>query len=440
MARMTVDLNGRFLCLLVFASLILFAPVQAGSRPAGDNQTFLLSKVSCSGSKRFREADIVKASGLKSGSTVTADELNQAAKRLSESGVFAQVSYRYDGRSAEYTVQDAQQFLPVTFENFIWFSNAELVERVQAIVPLFGGQVPTTGNLVDQVSHALDTILKDRHLSGHVTSTPQGKLGGAVQSMQFQIEGVGVKIAEVRFPGAGSDHVLLLQEASKRVLADNYLQSFLADVMKQSVPQVYGRLGFLKAQFSEPKLVILKDDPAQPAIAVEVPIQEGDQYTFASANWIGVSGVPLPDLSKTIDLKPGAPADTSQLAKDIAAAKELYGTKGHMFAQVKSTATLDTEKHTAIFNLEVNEGPLYHMGKLQVQAPDPARAELVKRVWEMHEGDVYDSSYVKTFMKKHPRELGALDGWNIHYTQTIHDDTHVVDLNLKFEKFQHEAR
>jgi hypothetical protein len=43
-------------------------------------------------------------------------------------------------------------------------------------------------------------------------------------------------------------------------------------------------------------------------------------------------------------------------------------------------------------------------------------------------------------MKKHPRELNALDGWAPHYTQTIHDDTHVVDLSLKFEKFQREAR
>ena len=435
-----VDRNGRFLCLLLFCCLILVAPNKAGSHPVGDNQTFLLSKVSCSGSKRFREADIVKASGLKSGSTVTADELNQAAKRLSESGVFAQVSYRYDGRSAEYTVQDAQQFLPASFENFIWFTSAELITRVHDSVPLFDGQVPLNGNLADQVSGALINILKDKHISGHVISTPQSKLGGPVQSMQFQIDDIGIKIAEVRFPGAASDHVPLLQEASKRVLTDNYLQSFLADVMKQSVPQVYGRLGFLKAQFNEPKLAILKDDPVQPVIAVEVPIQEGDQYAFAGANWIGVSGVPMADLSKTIDLKPGAPADTSQLARDIAVAKELYGTRGHMFAQIKSTATLDNEKHTAIFNLDVNEGPLYHMGKLQVQAPDPARTELVKRVWEMHEGDVYDSSYVKTFMKKHPRELDALGGWNIHYTQTIHDDTHLVDLSLKFEKFQREAR
>ncbi|HLJ28135.1 MAG TPA: hypothetical protein VKY85_15595 [Candidatus Angelobacter sp.] len=43
-------------------------------------------------------------------------------------------------------------------------------------------------------------------------------------------------------------------------------------------------------------------------------------------------------------------------------------------------------------------------------------------------------------MTKHPRELAALNGWAPRYTQTIHDDTHVVDLTLKFERFQREAR
>jgi outer membrane protein assembly factor BamA len=150
--------------------------------------------------------------------------------------------------------------------------------------------------------------------------------------------------------------------------------------------------------------------------------------------------VPTAELAKGIDLKPGAPADTTQLGKGIAAVKELYGAKGYMYAQVRSTATLDAEKHTATFNLEVKEGPLYHMGKLEIQGLEPERTQLVQKVWELHQGDVYDASYASTFLKKHPRELAALNGWAARFTQTIHDDTHVVDLSLKFEKFQQEAK
>ncbi|HEY6969663.1 MAG TPA: POTRA domain-containing protein [Candidatus Angelobacter sp.] len=404
------------------------------------SQKFVLQSVTSSGSNRFSPADIVKAAGLKPGDTVTVDDVKQAANRLAQSGVFAQVGYRFDGRYAEYQVVDATQFLPVSFENFVWFADSDLIQRVHSSVPLFNGNVPVNGNLSDQICAALDALLKEKGIQGHATTLLHGKLAGPVQSMQFEIDGVTAKIAEIRFPGAAPGRVPLLQDFIKKIAGENYLQSLFADVVRQNGPRIYGQVGFLKAQFGTPRPVILKDDPAQPALAIEVPVQEGDQYIFAAANWIGARSISPVDLAKTLELKPGAPADTTQVAAAIANAKEIYGTKGYMFAQIKSTATLGIQEHTAVFNLIVDEGPMYHMGKLEVQAPDPQRAELVKKFWEMHEGDVYDSSYVKTFMRKHPRELATLAGWRPRFTQTIHDDTHVVDLALKFEKFQPEAQ
>jgi outer membrane protein assembly factor BamA len=424
--------------LLISAS---FAQTKPDPHAAGSSApTFVLKKVICSGSKRFPETDIIKSTGLKLGSRVTADELQQAAARLGQSGVFSQVSYRFDGESATFSLMDAEQLAPSTFENFVWFPDADLVQRVHDSVPLFNGSVPLSGNLADQVSAALDSILKQKGIQGHTASMMAGKLAGQLQAVQYRIDGVSVKIAEIRFPGADPSRVPLLMEAIKKPAGEDFQETFFAGAVKLNGSPVYGKLGFLRAQFGVPKAVILKDDVAQPSVAVEVPVQEGDQYTFQSANWSGVNAVPIAELSKTIDLKVGAPADTTHLANNLAAAKELYGTKGYMNAQVKSTATLDNEKRTAVFNLEVSEGPLYRMGQLEVHGPDSERAELVRKVWEMREGDVYDSSYVKTFLKKHPKDLASLAGWAIHFTQTIHDDTHVVDLSLKFEKFQPEAR
>ncbi len=434
--------NGHALCLCHTS-----AEIADGAKPIatslldGDNtQTFLLKKISASGSQRFAEADIIKATGLKAGSTVTANDLKEAANRLGQSGVFSQVSYRYEGFSANFSLVDAEKLVPAAFENFIWFSDVDLVEQVHHSVPLFNGNVPLNGNLVDQVSAALDAILKEKGIQGRAVTLMNGGLGGPIQAMQFQIDGVTAKIAEIRFPGAAPERAAAMLEIIRKSGGENYAQSFFASMVKLNGPQVYGKLGFLKAQFGVPKPVIVKDDPVQPAVAVEIPVQEGDQYTFLTANWLGTAAVSAADLAKTITLRPGAPANVIQLARDIAAGKELYGTKGYMNAQVKSTATLDNDKHTATFDLQVNEGPLYHMGKLEVQAPDAQRADLTRRVWEMHEGDIYNASYIKTFLQKHRSELASLNGWSINFTQTIHDDTHVVDLNLKYEKFQREAK
>ena len=430
------------IALILLLSSLCFPQTKTSSTSSGraGPQTFSLGKVHAIGSKRFPEADIIKATGLKPGATVTGDDLKQAANRLAQCGLFKEVRFSFDGVSADYAVVDAEELVPATFENFVWFSDAELVERVHHSVPLFNGSVPLTGNLAEQIIAVLDSILKQKGIEGHATSMMQGTLAGQLQSLQFQIDGIEAKITEIRFPGAAPDRTPLLQAATKLLVGQDYLRSTVGATIDRNAPRVYGKLGFLKAQFGAPKPVVLKDDARQPEIAVEVPVQEGDQYTFAALNWSGASMVPTAELAKGIDLKPGTPADTTQLGKGISAVKELYGAKGYMYAQVRSTATLDAEKHTATFNLEVKEGPLYHMGKLEIQGLEPERTQLVQKVWELHQGDVYDASYASTFLKKHPRELAALNGWAARFTQTIHDDTHVVDLSLKFEKFQQEAK
>jgi outer membrane protein assembly factor BamA len=429
------------LLLLLLSATCVAQTTPASPQPANRlPQSYALHKITTSGSKRFAEADIIQATGLKAGSIVTADDLKQAGDRLGQSSVFAQVSYRFDGETADFTVADAEQFVPASFENFIWFSDADLIQRVHSSVPLFLGNVPLGGNLSDQVSAALDAILKEKGIQGQSVSALQSSPTGQPQAMQFHIDGVNVRIAEVRFPGASPDRIPLLQAATKALLGANYFKSPVAEQVKRATPPVYGKLGFLKAQAGALKTVILKDDPAQPAVALEVPIQEGDAYTFSTVNWTGASGIPVADLTKMINLKPGGPADTTQLAGGIAAAKQAFENKGYMYAQVKTTANLDVEKHTAAFNIIVDEGAVYHMGKLEIENLDPTRTELVRKVWEIHEGDVYVASYVKTYLTKHPVEFATLEGWTSRYTQTIHDDTHVVDVVLKFEKTSPDAK
>ena len=423
-------------CILLLSSICI-GWAQSNSQPVNQSAapSYPLSGISVNGSKLFSDADIIKASGLKIGTRITGDDLTQAGNRLGQSGVFSQVSYRFDGRTATYTVADAAQLVPATFENFIWFSDANLIQRVHDSVPLFAGSVPQTGNLADQVSAALDVILKSKNIQGQVVAGPT-PVAGPASAMRFRIDGIDVKIAKIDFPGASAERLSLLQAATMSILAGSYMQSTTPADIRQRAQGVYGKFGFLKVQFAAPKVTIMKDDPSAPVVALELPVEEGPQYTFAAADWTGNSAISGEDLAKLLDLKAGGLADVTHLANSVAAAKDLYGTKGYMYAQVKSTATLDPGKQTAVFHLAIDEGPLYRMGKLELQNLDAQHEALVRHVWDMKEGDVYDASYAKTFLKKHPRELSSLNGWAALYTQTIHDDTLVVDLALKFQKMQ----
>ena len=396
-------------------------------------QATVLQKITVAGSTRIAEADIVKATGLKTGSAITAEDLKQAAARLTDSGVFAEVKYQFDGVTAEYTVKDAEQFVPAVFEDFVWFKDAELTGLIRESVPVFTGVIPLTGNLADQVCTRIDTLLKNKGIPATAVAN-SAPATGPLQEVRFRASGLTVKIAEIRFPGATADHASLLQDSVKNLVGSTFTRTSAATQLRQAGLRTYGKLGFLKAQFGTLAVKLADESLAHPTVSLELPVTEGEPYKFSATDWAGNNAISTAELMKLVDLKPGAEADTTHLATTISAARSLYGTKGYMYPEIASTATLDSATHNAIFHLTIKEGPVYHMGKLDLQNLSPEQTNLVRRVWGLHEGDIFDASYAKDFLTNHPNELRSMNGWGATFIQTVHDDTLVVDLSLKFQK------
>ena len=403
---------------------------------ATDQQTYVVSKLASTGSKLFAESDIAEASGLKPGARVSAADLQHANDRLAQTGAFSQVSFRLEGAVATFIVVDADsdQFVPATFENFVWFTDADLVKRVHAAVPLFSGNVPLSGNLTQSVSAALESILHDRGISEHVVGEASPATGRAT-SVRFRIEGLKPAIAEIDFPGASPAQLVTLQQALRGLVGHGYAESEALPLISHVAHIVYGKAGYLRAQFAAATVSVVKGDLASPAIKVELPVtDEGPQFTVSGVDCHGNAAISTAELLKAISCKAGALADTSCLAAAVGEAQVLYGEKGFMAAQIKTTATINSETHTATFHLEIQEGPVYHFSKLELlNLPDP-QLQVVRRIWKLHEGDVYDATYVKDFLKKNVKQNPSLSGWEAHYVQTIHDDTLLVDLSLKFQK------
>src|SRR5437588_9759257 len=84
-----------------------------------------LTAIKVVGSKRFSEQQIAAASGLQLGAPVNEEDFKKAARRLGDMGVFTDIAYSYSYSSAgtklEFHVTDADKFVPVRFEDFVWF-------------------------------------------------------------------------------------------------------------------------------------------------------------------------------------------------------------------------------------------------------------------------------------------------------------------------------
>src|SRR5258708_36062020 len=138
---------------LIFLLLFLTSAVWAG---AADH--YQLARVVLRGSKRYSEADLLRACGLKVGSQVTAADLHNAAGLLNGAGVFLSVQYLYkpaigtnNGVEADFDLTDAPQFLPAGCDNFLWVSNEGLQTALHNGLPLYNGDPPLSAALPDHL-------------------------------------------------------------------------------------------------------------------------------------------------------------------------------------------------------------------------------------------------------------------------------------------------
>jgi outer membrane protein insertion porin family len=383
----------------LFMRRLLLLPILLLPALAGAADHYHLVRVLVTGSERYHEDDLVRATGLKADSQVTADDLQNAANRLGNSGAFSSVQFLFKpaigtkGVEADFQVADAEKFLPAAFENFVWFSDSELQEAVHQVVPLYNGQLPTSGNMSDEVNAALIKLLAARGLPSDVSYILAAEFGQLPSVYKFKIANANVKIQDVSVTGA--THMLpeLLAKSLVPLKNTAYLRSDVLKVLEKNLVPLYRQHGYLKFTIADVKPRLAQNDLVQ----VEVSVNEGEQYRLAGYTWSGNTLVPSDELSKRITLKAGDPINAVQLDRDLAQARKLFGKFGREGVIIDPVPTFTAA--TVSYTFQVKEGELYHMGKLEIEGVDPEQTRKLMQGWKLGEGEPYDSTYVTEFVK-----------------------------------------
>jgi outer membrane protein insertion porin family len=168
-------------------------------------------------------------------------------------------------------------------------------------------------------------------------------------------------------------------------------------------------------------------------VLITIPVSEGEQYKLKEIAWSGQSAIPYQDLEKTIRQARGSAVDAGQLEQDVLAMPMLFHARGYLNADVKMNAILDDSNRAAVYQLQVNQGDLYRLGKLAIAGLDDAHARSVEKACRLHTGDPYEPGYWDTLIQQVGRSLPpSAPGWKASAQQTIHADTKTVDVTLTF--------
>ena len=215
-------LSQGFLARLLLSSLLACPPPPADPRRLQPPSAYKLIEVKVTGSKRFTQEDIVAASGLPVGTVCHEEDFKKAARQLGETGAFGVINYTYTYSSAgtklEFQVTDADKFVPAHFADFVWFTDQELHQKLHDRVPLFNGELPTNGSLPDQISDVLQALLVENGIPGIVQYARTESKDERLQSIDYNVIGVSIRIHHAHFPGAGAAELPLLQAAADKII------------------------------------------------------------------------------------------------------------------------------------------------------------------------------------------------------------------------------
>lgn len=396
-----------------------------------------LAAIHVSGTKRYTPAEIIAASGLEIGATVSEADFHKAAQQLNDYGLFSDISYSYsalaNGTRLDLELADSDKLVPAYFENFVWFTDDELLARVYEKLPLFKGQVPIGGTLSEQISDILQNLLIPINASARAEYVRESKEpGGTIDSINFRVTGVTMTVGDITFQGAGLEELDSLKTAAEKLIGKDYSRTAILVFAQTHFVPIYQARGYLNATVSDPKPKVSGETADETEIAVELTVVPGAQYKISDIKWEGNKTYSTAKLQPLIHAKQGDLANAPQLNADLEAVHKLYTTRGFMTAKVNAQPKLDNDAKTVAYALVVSEGEVFHLGDLDIQGLDPKTVDRLQEAWTLRESDPYDSTYPQRFFNDTIKLLSRDVTWTISIHEGVNEGDKTVDVTLRY--------
>ena len=205
-----------------------------------------------------------------------------------------------------------------------------------------------------------------------------------------------------------------LSSAELARLARDFVRSCYNDDSEEMQERL--RAGFQDRGYFTVEVKSLSFKPGDPLgnpkpVAVEADVAEGPRYKVGEITFLENRAFSSERLRGVFPLKKGDTFDRGKIARGLESLRKLYGSSGFMdFVGIPETQPSSNGIMT--LKVKVDEGPQYHMGKLEILAGKETAARL-RSEWKLAPGSTYDSTYITKFVEKNhsllPESFTAAD-------------------------------
>jgi outer membrane protein assembly factor BamA len=424
---------GSLACLLA-ATLMLAAGAAAQEPPP--NAKWRLTTIVFEGLKSQPPEKMIAASGLQVGQTIDFEMVKAAAQRLSQTGLFGKVAYRYRYSSTQIELtfeleEKTSGKKRCHFDNFVWFSDKEIADAIKRDMPDFDGSVVVSDFVGEEIKKSLTRLLAEKKIAGEVVYELDENL-----SYFFKVKGASLPICEFQLAGAQDELKKPLIEALQPLYKTQYSKSDARLFVNSALVPIYTQRGYLKASFQAAQPSLSASGACANAVVVTLPVAEGLQYRWNDPAWSSNQAYSAQELNAALKLKQGDVADSMKIEKSWFEVRGVYGKKGYLGVRLKPEPAFDDARRLVTYQVALTEGPQYRMGQVTIAGLPEDEARRVKDAWGLKAGEVFSTSYIDVFLEKVVRGGLIRQTQGVRAGQELKRDEQklTVDVVVKFER------
>jgi outer membrane protein assembly factor BamA len=407
------------------------------------NAKWRLTTIVFEGLKSQPPEKMIDVSGLKIGQTIDFEMVKAAAQRLSQTGLFGKVAYRYRYSSTQIELtfeleEKATGRKRCSFDNFVWFSDREIADAIRRDMPDFDGTILISDFASEEIKKSLTRLLAEKKVAGEVVYElfrVEEKTGEDLTYM-FKVKGANLPICDIQFAGAQDELKKPLLDALKPLFKTEYSKSDVGSFANAALLPVYTQRGYLKAAFQPAQPSLIASGACANAVVVTLPVAEGAQYRWNDPAWSGNQVYSSQELNAVLKLKQGDVADSMMIDKSWREIPVVYGNKGYLGVRIKLDRLFDDARRLVTYKVALTEGSQYRMGQVTIAGLPEDDARRVKDAWGLKAGEIFNTSYTNAFLAKVMREGLIKLPQGVRTVQELKRDDQrlTVDVVVKFER------
>lgn len=403
------------------------APALATEPPT----VYPLETLKITGNARIPSEKIIAAAGLKIGAPATEQDFDRARNLLLATGAFESVGYEFKpsasntGYDTVFEVVEVDQLFPYRLED-LPVSEETLRAALRKQDPLLGDRIPATKEVIARYVSAIQRMVGDKvKVTGKVSADLPGQL-----TILFAPDTPRPQVAEVHF---GGNQVLPTAQLA-RALADvaigtAYSETTMRLLLDASVRPLYDARGRIRVAF--PRITAAPASEVD-GVAVTVAVDEGPSYSLGTVQFAGATRSEAAELQKIANIRAMDIANFDDVNAGLNRVYARLRNKGYLKATGRADRQIDDKDHKVDLLITVDPGPLYTMGKLEIEGLDIISEPVIRKMWGLRRGAGFEPDYPDSFLSD-VREQGIFDNLGkTRATTQIDDKTHTVDVKLLF--------